>query len=263
MDFLTRLNLKQIAQFMANWQVSDPNSPDFGGMIEAESGGLGGVIQTDNTQEAIVVWSQYGYITGDTTTYSQNIDAAWQYIMNYPAYNEEGGSDEYYRDHNCAWATWGVQWYEMVYNDTTYRWYGDSCAVYMAEHPLIVFTPGTNRNAFVMGWMAGNLYHYANYRNNTAFKDSSLSLGNKVLNWSIADPINNLSDYTWAMSSGTSVWGLFNSVFLEDSLAGINWIQNYAQYLPDYFDNQAGGDYVWDSSWNVALLNAYRVHVPP
>ncbi|GAB4376336.1 MAG: hypothetical protein Kow0042_22570 [Calditrichia bacterium] len=249
----------QIAHFLSQWQVLDPTSPDFGGMIEAESGQLGNVIQTDNTQEAIVVWCQYADLTGDTSTYRPNIDAAWVYIMNYPAYNEEGSvGDDYYRNHNCAWAVWGVEWYETVYQDSSFRWYADSCANYMAKHQMVVYNPESNLNAFVMGWMAGNLYHYGKWRMNPVWVDSALVIGNKVLNWANSDPINHLSDYTWAMSSGTAVWGICNSVFQNDTLAGITWIQNYAQYLPTYFDNQNPGAYVWDSAWNVALVNAYR-----
>ena len=249
----------QIAQFLSQWQVLDPTSPDYGGMIEAESGALGNVIQTDNTQEAIVVWCQYANLTGDTSTYRNNIDAAWTYIMNYPAYAEEGSTgDDYYRDHNCAWALWGAAWYQTVYSDSSYRWYADSCAGYIVRHQLPVFTPGSNLNAFVMGWMAGNLYRYGRWTGNTSWNDSAVVIGNKVLTWANADPVNNLSDFTWAMSSGTAVWGLCNSVFQADSLAGVNWIQTYAQYLPLYFDNQDPGDYTWDSAWNVALVNAYQ-----
>ena len=103
--------MTEIAQFLSQWQMLDPTSPDYGGMIEAESGQLGNVIQTDNTQEAIVVWCQYADFTADSSTYRQNIDAAWDYIMNYPAYDEEGDpGDEYYRNHNCAWALWGEQY---------------------------------------------------------------------------------------------------------------------------------------------------------
>jgi len=249
----------QIAQFMAQWQVTDTSSADFGGMIEAESGDLGDVIQTDNTQEAIVVWCQYAKLTGDTSTYRNNIADAWTYIMNFPAYDEEGDpGDHYYRDHNCAWALWGNYWYETIYSDTSYRWYSDSCATFMANHQLDVFDPTSSRNAFVMGWMAGNLYDYSKWRSNSTWTNAAVVMGNKVINWLNADPVNNFNDYTWAMSSGTCVHGVINSVFQEDSLAGITWIQNNAQYLPVYFDNINPGSYVWDSSWNVALANAYR-----
>ncbi|NIR92321.1 MAG: hypothetical protein GWO08_01175, partial [Gammaproteobacteria bacterium] len=65
-------------------------------------------------------------------------------------------------------------------------------------------------------------------------------------------------DFDWAMSSGTIVWGLYNSLFKADSLAGIIWLQTYGQYLPLYYDNNNAGTYIWDSSWNVALANGYR-----
>ena len=56
--FVTNYNyffeMKQIASFLAGWQMEDPGSPDYGGMIEAEAGDLADVIQTDNTLEAII-----------------------------------------------------------------------------------------------------------------------------------------------------------------------------------------------------------------
>lgn len=248
----------QIAEFLSLWQVSDPSSPDYGGMIEAEAGPLGDVIQTDNTQEAIVVWCKYAQISEDSLTFKPNIDAAWVYVMNYPAYNEEGSpGDDYYRNHNCAWGVWANMLYETVYGDQQYRWYADSCANYMAKHQMQVFTPNSNLNAFVMGWMAGNLYQYALYRNNAAWKDSALVIANKVLEWANTDPLTNLSDYTWAMSSGTAVWGLCRSLFQENPQLGISWIQQNSSYLPTYFDNTNGGTYIWDNAWNVALANAY------
>ncbi|NIT54707.1 MAG: hypothetical protein GWN00_00225, partial [Aliifodinibius sp.] len=167
--------MTEMAQFLSQWQVLDPTSPDYGGMIEAESGQLGDVIQTDNTQEAIVVWCQYTAFTGDSITHRQNIDAAWDYIMNFPAYDEEGDpGDDYYRDHNCAWALWGEQWFRWVYSDTTYKWYADSCAQYMMEHRLFLATTAPSLNAFVTGWMAGNLYWYGEQNSSQAYMDSAL-----------------------------------------------------------------------------------------
>ena len=41
----------QICDFLVEWQVSDTTSPNYGGMIEGETGDLTTIIQTDNTQE--------------------------------------------------------------------------------------------------------------------------------------------------------------------------------------------------------------------
>ena len=57
----------QMTDFLAAWQVLDPASDDYGGMIEAESGALGGVIQTDNTLEAIWCWSRFKEFSGRST----------------------------------------------------------------------------------------------------------------------------------------------------------------------------------------------------
>jgi len=134
----------QIAQFCVDWQLDDPDSAEHGGMIEAESGDLWDVIQTDNTQEAIWVWCRYGELTGDTARFRENIEKAWFYCENFPAWKEEGNmGDDYYRDHNCAWGVAAEQRYRAVYGDDSYEWYRDSCADYMMHHPLNILTKTT------------------------------------------------------------------------------------------------------------------------
>ncbi|MEO0019560.1 MAG: hypothetical protein ABIK47_02830, partial [candidate division WOR-3 bacterium] len=79
---------KWVCEFVARYQVSDSLSPDFGGIIEAEH--LPTIIETDNTQEAIWVWSRHHQITG-SDYYQENIRRAWIYVLRNPAYREHGG----------------------------------------------------------------------------------------------------------------------------------------------------------------------------
>ncbi len=116
----------QAAHFGAAWQVLDPASPNYGGMIEAEAGPLGGVIQTDNTLEAIWVWSRYRELTG-RTDFDNNIAAAWIYCRQFPAWQEEGATD-YYRAHNCAWGLTAALRYEAATGDVSAAGYADTCA---------------------------------------------------------------------------------------------------------------------------------------
>ena len=85
-DPLNRFELA--CDFIVSMQVSDTSSAAYGGMREGEH--LLSIIQTDNTSEAIWMWSHYYDLTG-TDSYRDNVDAAWVYCMNYPAYDEEGG----------------------------------------------------------------------------------------------------------------------------------------------------------------------------
>ena len=124
------------ADFITTLQVSDTSLAAYGGMREGEH--MLNVIQTDNTSESIWIWTHYYALTGDDA-YHDNIDAAWEYCMNYPAYNEEGDNNQvtgYYRRYNCAWALRAEMEYRQVYGDNTYEAYADSCASYLCHNPL-------------------------------------------------------------------------------------------------------------------------------
>ena len=81
--------IRQTCDFVARYQVSDSSSANFGGIIEAEH--LPTTIETDNTQEAIWVWTRWHELTG-RDDYRTNIRRAWHYVMTFPAYREGSGS---------------------------------------------------------------------------------------------------------------------------------------------------------------------------
>jgi hypothetical protein len=248
--------LHQIAEFLALWQEQTPG-PDFGGEIEAESGPLGGVIQTDNTLEAIDVWSTYTELTG-RTDFLPYIANAWVYCLNYPAWLEEGGTLNYYRVHNCAWGLAAESAYRSATGDDAYLGYAQTCADYIADTPLPLGEYALI-NAFPQGWAAGNLYLYGEEMANSGWMDAAVQYGNDLLSWVQYDPARQLSSEYWAMSSGTLVWGLCNSVFRDDPAAGQAWIGTYGA-LVDTFQvwyDVSGDSYDWDNSWNVAYLNAH------
>jgi len=245
----------QIAQFCADWQLNDPDSADHGGMIEAESGELWNVIQTDNTLEAIWVWARYGELTGDTARFKENIEKAWFYCSNFPAWKEEGGSKDYYRAHNCAWGIAAEQRYRAVYEDESRAWYRDSCAEFIKTHPLGMYW---DIDRFVKGWCAGWLYTYGVQMNDAEARDTACSFAETLLGW-IDDmtPQYALAQEKWAMSAGTVVWGISNSAFQRDSLRGKEWIEANGSYL-DTFQVWRDVDYYsWDNSWNVGYANGH------
>jgi hypothetical protein len=254
--------LAEIASFLADWQLDDPDSADHGGMIEAEAGDLGDVIQTDNTLEAIITWCRYGMAFGDTLTYGENVRRAWEYCWRFPAWEEEGAAGaDYYRNHNCAWGVWAATAYEDAYGTNEHASYAETCATYMVEHPMPFPTSGNYKwiNQFVTGWMAGNLYAYAQVVGDQALADTAVGMGNRVRNWLEQDPATNLAEERWAMSSGTAVWGVCSSVFLDDPQAGAQWVATYGPMVDTFQPwRNLPSDYGWDNAWNVAYANAHN-----
>jgi len=80
--------VKKTCDFVASYQVSDSLSSNFGGVIEAEH--LPNIIETDNTQEAIWIWSRWYELTG-RDDFHENIRRAWIYVKNNPAFRENNG----------------------------------------------------------------------------------------------------------------------------------------------------------------------------
>ncbi len=245
--------LCQTAAFIASMQVSDSLDPEFGGIIEGEDALT--IVETDNTQEAIWVWCRYYEITGDTT-YFLNLRRAWIYVMNHPAWLEEGADSDYYRVWNCGLGLFAESKYRDVFNDSSYIAYADTCIHYMFEHPL-PFTgviPYYRRlHPKTTSLAAGMLYQYGKEMNNDTLMDTALVYGERVKSWIEADPATNINDEVWAMSGGTAVWGLCRSIFDEDTTEGITWLNTYLPYMKYY---QPSG--TWNNSWNIWYANAYN-----
>jgi hypothetical protein len=240
----------QTAAFIASMQVTDSLDPEFGGIIEGEDALT--VVETDNTQEAIWVWCRFYELFSDTT-YFVNIRRAWIYVMNHPAYQEEGATD-YYRVWNCALAQFCESKYRHVFNDTTYSWYADTCAQYMGAHPLPLNDPINGvLNAKVTGCAAGMLYQYGKDVNNQAYMDTAVVYGDRVRQWIEQDPVNHINDEEWAMSGGTCVWGMCRSIFDADTASGVSWLTTYLPLMKYY---QPSG--TWNNSWNIWYANAYN-----
>jgi hypothetical protein len=249
----------QIVEFLAIWQLSDPDSSDYGGEIEAEAGYLGNVIQTDNTLEAIWCWARYKQLTG-STAYDGNLAAAWVYSTNYPAWLEEGGAgDNYYRVHNCAWGLTAALMYKEATGDASFDAYAATCAQYIVANPLVI--DGTvwaqRLDAFCKGWAAGNLYLYGEAVGNAATMSAAVTQGTDVYNYINASPTTRLSEEYWAMSSGTALWGVCNSLFKSNPALGQSWLATNGQYLQIWQDWYSVPGYDWDCAWNVAYGNAH------
>jgi hypothetical protein len=245
--------LFKTCEFIRNMQVSDSMSPDFGGMIEGEN--AMNVIETDNTQEAIWVWSRYRELTGDTV-YDVNVRRAWIYVMVNPAYNEEGGSSDYYRVWNCGLALFAENKYREVTGDSSFYWYADSCIGYTYNHPL----PFTGVSGYyerlhpkTTALVAGMLYQYGKENNIPECMDTAIVYGERVISWLEENPWKNINDEVWAMSGGTCIWGICRSVFEDDSARGFAWLSNYLM-LQKYMALEGE----WSNSWNIWYANGFN-----
>jgi hypothetical protein len=234
----------QEAGFLVGLQVlDDPSSPDYGGMREGEAGGGGdlwAIIQTDNTEESIWIWSRYLELTGDSQ-YSANTADAWQYCQSHPAWEEEGGAGEYYRTYVSGWGLQAAMKYKQVTGDSSYDSYGTSCADYLCSY---VLTYPPTLNLLVDIWAAGCLYNYGVFVGNQSYKDSAISRAEAIKTYVEGHTLM-LNSETWAMSGGAIIWGLVNSYFQEHPSETAAWLTTYAPYMETYV---ASGS--WQNAWN-------------
>lgn len=238
--------LAQVVEFLRIWQV-DVVGADFGGIREGEH--LPNIIQTDNTSEAIWVWSRYYELTGDNQ-YAINVARAFQYSIAHPAYLEEGGSTPttgYYRMYNCGWAVRAELKYRDVYGDLTYKTYGDSCASYIRYHTLNRF--GNNFydyvNPPVLSWAMGNLYHAGVHEDKAIWRDTAAAqLRDKVKLWVDGEPVL-LANETWAMSGGATIWGMVEGYFPAYPDSASPWLNRNKGHMDTY---ASPGDFT--NAWN-------------
>ncbi|TKJ41751.1 hypothetical protein CEE37_04060 [candidate division LCP-89 bacterium B3_LCP] len=234
----------QISAWEQPLQCEDPGV-NFGGQREEEPGGGWYIIETDNTLEAIWVWSRYYELTGDPQ-FNDEIADAWTYAYNFPAWLEGFG---YYSAHNCAWALAAENKYRTVFNDSSHWDYAVQSANYINNYPLVL---SNGLNVMVTGWCCGNLYLYGEATGNDLYMTTAASRGEEVIAWIEFSPQTRLAMESWAMSSGTFVWGLCKSTFRADSVYGQTWLATYGPMVQVFEPNQQS----WSNAWNVAYCNA-------
>ncbi len=150
--------------------------------------------------------------------------------------------------------------YVAATGDDGFGRYAISCAQFIVDHPLNLSDGDVwaqRLDAFVKGWCAGNLYLYGEAVGNAGHMAAAVVQGQDVLAWLNTSPRYFLAYEYWAMSSGTSVWGVCNSVFRDDPTAGQLWLADNAGEMDIWQDWYQVPGYVWDSAWNVAYANAH------
>lgn len=218
--------LLEEAIFLTTLQDPGPGL-DLGGMQEGEH--LRSIVQTDNTTESIWVWSRFRHLTGDNQ-FDSNIDLAWDYVMNFPAYLEEGGGGSfgYYRIYNCAWALIAEPAYRAATSDTSYLNYARTCADYIRDNPLALQDA---LNVQVSAMAAVALYEFALEQFSPDWKQTAVNLGNDV-RMEVESRNGLLKSEFWAMAGGTIVWGVLGSYF-QDNSGGRTWALTYGPMLKE------------------------------
>ncbi|MGQ9677754.1 MAG: hypothetical protein ACUVUD_00520 [bacterium] len=246
-NYLKRI--KWICDFVARYQVSDSSSPDFGGVIEAEH--LPTTIETDNTQEAVWVWTRWYQLTG-RDDYRENTRRAWVYIRRNPAYREHLNNPQniWYAVWNCGLGMMIEPLYRQVYQDSNHLYYADSCRNFYITQRL---NPANILDNFVTAQASGMAYDYALNQNDTELLDTALARGIRVKNWIQENARTRLSSQYWAMSGGTAFWGVVNTFARADTVAGRSWVEIYGESLPGFYPTQT-----WNCSHNLWLAYAYR-----
>uniref|UniRef100_A0A7C4CB67 T9SS type A sorting domain-containing protein n=1 Tax=candidate division WOR-3 bacterium TaxID=2052148 RepID=A0A7C4CB67_UNCW3 len=245
-NYLERVKLD--CDFVARYQVADSNSPNFGGIIEAEH--MPAVIETDNTQEAIWIWSRWFELTG-RDDYRENIRRAWVYVLRHPAWREHSAPEYiWYSVWNCGLGFMAESKYRAAYGDSTFRSYADSCRRFFLANPLANLT---TLDFMVTAQSSGMAYDYAVEMNDAVLRDSALARGNRVRREIESAPRSRLTRQNWAMCGGTMFWGVAHTFCLADTAAGRYWLETYVDSLPGFYPSGS-----WNCSHNIWLANAYR-----
>ncbi len=249
--------------FVQRWQLDDSDSSEYGGIIEAETGELRDVIQTDNTQESVIIWSLYKNLFA-SDRFDSSLALSLDYVARFPAYDEEISEYSfYYPVWNSGLAMLMVMSYFDAYDDSSLFTYGDSCAQFVMDSilPLDTDEPLYNLvHCFVTAFVSGALAEYGEFRGNDTFICDAESLGVRAKIWAETHPDTALGMEVWAMSPGTVIWGLLHSYFAHHPDELPDWISDYIDvYVPEMAPPATEFDpYIWDNAWNIWYANGFR-----
>ncbi len=246
----------QMAQWLTTQQAGN------GGIWEGED--YTTVIETDNTAEAIWIWSRYAELTGDYTTYLTNLNNAWTYCNNNPSWLEGGALTNplhYYSTYNIGWGLLAEMKYRQVYQSrpeyVDHTAYGTSCA-----NALVNYTPSTTvtPDVLVTGIAAGALYQYGVNVGNTTYQNRAVTLGGNVRTWLNGSPSRFASE-SWAVSGGIAVWGVLNSYYKVNS-GGDTWAETANTNMPLDADDGSNNNYEYGHdgwyAWGHYAVSEYR-----
>jgi hypothetical protein len=239
-DILSRLAL--IAKFEKSMQYTgacpDAASCDYGGVIEVQSGPGHAIIESDNTQEAIWIWSWQRQLAGDTS-YTPQIADAFEFLSVFPGWLKwEGTGDtgpDYYSVYNCAWGVRAVVELEAASGDTSHHAYGDMCASHIAEYATMIADDGILLDVAPAAFAASGLWIWATAQGDTALQQKAVDIGTVVKAWIDATP-SRVSSQTWAVTGAAVYDGVLGSYMMAHPDELVPWVQKIAPLLGGWID---------------------------
>lgn len=263
-------NISEVPAYLENFTLSATfesrmQFPD-GGINENESSVYE---NTDNTLEAVWLWSRYYTLTRDNRYFS-NVTRAWTYSIAHPAWLE-GDSGKVY---SCAWALKAEAEFRLAYANSSYLWYAERCAYWIVRWKAVEpnFIQGLNAWGVndIRGLAAGSLYEWARDLHNTTALRNAVEFGNRTMQ-NITANRTWLASEGWALAGGVAYWGIVHSTFREYPNA--TWADLYGALLPVNVSNPGAGNgnsqcgwyawyalghyAAWEATGNVTHLNQF------
>jgi hypothetical protein len=244
-DILARLAL--IAKFEKSMQYTggcDAAPCNYGGIIEVQSGPGNAIIQSDNTQEAVWIWSWQRQLAADTS-YGPQIADAFEFLSVFPGWLKwEGTGDhgpDYYSIYNCAWGVRAVVELEKASGDTSHHGYGDMCAAHIDQYAKTIAQEGKLMDVATAAFAASGLWIWGQAQGDAALQQSAVDIGTVAKAWIDAAP-SRVSSQVWAVTGAAVFDGVLGSYMMghPDELAP--WVQQVAPLLGGWIDESTPAD---------------------
>jgi MYXO-CTERM domain-containing protein len=211
---------------------------EYGGIIEVQSGPGHAIIESDNTQEAVWIWSWDKQLNGETQ-YAPQITNAFQFLSVFPGWLkwEETGDPgpDYYSIYNCGWGVRAVVEYEAAWGDMSHHAYGTMCAEHIATYAKTIAQTGTLINVATASWAASGLWIWGTAENDASMQAQAVAIGTVAKAWIDAQP-SRVSSQTWAVTGAAVYDGVIHS-YMEANPSELSaWVQATAPKLGGWID---------------------------
>ncbi len=239
-DATARLAL--VATFEQSMQVSgtcsDSGACEVGGIREVESGSAYSIVQSDNTQQAVFIWS-YQHSLDPMQSHQQQITNAFEYLSLNPGWLEwmdSGGTGpDYYSLYNCGWGMRAVLAYEAATKDMSHHVYGVMCAQHVFDNGLALSKNNNLVDTATAGWGASGLWLWSQANNSFPGLQRASDIGASIKAWLDAKP-SRVSAQSWAVTGGAAFDAVMQT-YMKDHPAEIDgWLATMAPVIGGWID---------------------------
>jgi hypothetical protein len=234
--------LALVATFEQGMQVTaacnDSGPCELGGIREVETGPGASIVESDNTHQAIFIWS-YQHSMDAQQSHPQQITNAFDYLTLNPAWLEwmDGGGTgpDYYSLYNCGWAFRAVLAYEAATNDMSHHPYATMCQQHVTMYALNVTKSNDIIDMATAGWSASGLWLWAHANNDATGEQTAVNIGAAIKTWIDAKPAR-LSFQSWAVTGGSTFDAVINTYMKAHPDELEPWVTQNAPLLGGWID---------------------------